>query len=141
DPAATEETRTMMDQALNQMVRLVDDLLDVSRITTGKLQLRKERVDLATVVRSAIETSRPLIHERGHELTVNLPSEPILIDGDPIRIAQVFSNLLNNAAKYSEKGGKIALTAELQGSEVAVRFTDRGIGIRADDLPRIFDMF
>ena len=141
DPAATEETRAMMDQALNQMVRLVDDLLDVSRITTGKLQLRKERVELAAVMRSAIETSRPLIDERGHKLIVKLPPEPILIDADPIRMAQVFSNLLNNAAKYSEEGGEITLSAELQGNDVVVRFTDRGIGIRADDLPRIFDIF
>jgi len=98
-----ENTRSMMDQALNQMVRLVDDLLDASRITTGKLQLRKETVELAAVVQSAVETSRPLIDKQGHKLTVTLPPAPILLDADPIRMAQVFSNLLNNAAKYSEE--------------------------------------
>ena len=136
-----ENTRSMMDQALNQMVRLVDDLLDASRITTGKLQLRKEWVELAAVVQSAVETSRPLIDEQGHKLTVTLPPAPVLLDADPIRMAQVFSNLLNNAAKYSEEGGHIALTAEMQGEEVMVRVTDRGIGIPAEHLPRIFEMF
>ena len=103
NPVVAENTRSMMDQALNQMVRLVDDLLDASRITTGKLQLRKEWVELAAVVQSAVETSRPLIDEQGHKLTVTLPPAPVLLDADPIRMAQVFSNLLNNAAKYSEE--------------------------------------
>ena len=141
NPVMAENTRSMMDQALNQMVRLVDDLLDASRITTGKLQLRKEWVELAAVVQSAVETSRPLIDEQGHKLTVTLPPAPVLLDADPIRMAQVFSNLLNNAAKYSEDGGHIALTAETQGDEVLVRVTDRGIGIPAEHLPRIFEMF
>ena len=141
NPVMAENTRSMMDQALNQMVRLVDDLLDASRITTGKLQLRKEWVELAAVVQSAVETSRPLIDEQGHKLTVTLPPAPVLLDADPIRMAQVFSNLLNNAAKYSEDGGHIALTAETQGEEVMVRVTDRGIGIPAEHLPRIFEMF
>ena len=141
NPVMAENTRSMMDQALNQMVRLVDDLLDASRITTGKLQLRKEWAELAAVVQSAVETSRPLIDERGHKLTVTLPPAPVLLDADPIRMAQVFSNLLNNAAKYSEEGGHIALTAELHGEEVIVRVTDRGIGIPADHLPHIFEMF
>ena len=141
NPVMAENTRSMMDQALNQMVRLVDDLLDASRITTGKLQLRKEWVELAAVVQSAVETSRPLIDEQGHKLTVTLPPAPVLLDADPIRMAQVFSNLLNNAAKYSENGGHIALSAELQGEEVMVRVTDRGIGIPAEHLPRIFEMF
>jgi PAS domain S-box-containing protein len=141
DPALAENTRSIMDQALNQLVRLVDDLLDVSRITTGKLKLRKERVDLAAVVRSAIETSRPLIDEQGHQFTVELPPTPILLDADPTRLAQVFSNLLNNAAKYSEQGGHITLSAGAEGNAVIVRVTDRGIGIPADHLPRIFQLF
>jgi CheY-like chemotaxis protein len=136
-----ENARSIMDQALNQMVRLVDDLLDVSRITTGKLKLRKERVELATVVQSAVITSRPLIEEQGHKLTISLPTGSIVLDADPTRLAQVFSNLLNNAAKYSEPGGHITLSAELQGDEVVVRVTDRGIGIPADHLPRIFQLF
>jgi PAS domain S-box-containing protein len=141
NPVMAENTRSMMDQALSQMVRLVDDLLDASRITTGKLQLRKEWVELAAVVQSAVETSRPLIDEQDQNLTVTLPPAPVLLDADPIRLAQVFSNLLSNAAKYSEGGGHIALTAELHGEEVIVRVTDRGIGISANHLPHIFEMF
>jgi PAS domain S-box-containing protein len=141
DVAMAENARSMMDQALNQMMRLVEDLLDASRITTGKLQLRKERLELAAVVQSAVDTSRSLIDERGHNLTVTLPAEAIWLDGDPTRLAQVFANLLNNAAKYSETSGQIALTAEWEGDEVTVRVTDTGIGIPADDLPRIFEIF
>ncbi|HET9296395.1 MAG TPA: ATP-binding protein, partial [Candidatus Binatia bacterium] len=141
DPTIAENARSIMDQALNQLVRLVDDLLDVSRITTGKLKLRQERVELAAVVQSAIETTRPLIDEQGHHLSVRLPSRPILLDADPTRLAQVFSNLLNNAAKYSEQSGYITLTAEPVEDEVIVRVSDRGIGIPADHLPRIFQLF
>jgi PAS domain S-box-containing protein len=141
DPTIAENARSIMEQALNQLVRLVDDLLDVSRITTGKLKLRKERVELAAVVQSAIETTRPLIDEQGHHLSVRLPSTPILLDADPTRLAQVFSNLLNNAAKYSDRHGDITLVAEPLQDEVIVRVTDRGIGISADHLPRIFHLF
>jgi PAS domain S-box-containing protein len=141
NPVMAENTRSMMDQALNQMVRLVDDLLDASRITTGKLQLRKERVELAAVVQSAVDTIRPLIDEHGHKLTVSLPPAPVMLEADPTRLAQVLSNLLNNAAKYSEDGGQIALSAERQGDEIMVRVTDTGIGIPAGHLPRIFEMF
>jgi PAS domain S-box-containing protein len=141
DPTIAENARSIMDQALNQLVRLVDDLLDVSRITTGKLKLRKERVELAAVVQSAIEATRPLIDEQGHHLSVRLPPTPILLDADPTRLAQVFSNLLNNAAKYSDQSGQITLTAEPVENEVIVRVTDRGIGISADHLPRIFQLF
>jgi PAS domain S-box-containing protein len=141
DADTAEDARAMMDQALTQMVRLVDDLLDASRITTGKLQLRKERVELAAVVRSAVETTRPLMDEHGHKLTVTLPSTPILLDADATRLAQVLSNLLNNAAKYSDKDGHITLTAEQRVDEVVVRVRDRGIGIPAEHLRRVFDMF
>jgi PAS domain S-box-containing protein len=141
DRSVAENARSIMDQALNQLVRLVDDLLDVSRITTGKLKLRKERVELAAVVRSAVESTRPLIDEQGHHLSVRLPPTPVLLDADPTRLAQVFSNLLNNAAKYSEPGGHILLSSESEGDEVIVRVTDRGIGISADHLPRIFQLF
>lgn len=141
DLTIAENARSIMDQALNQLVRLVDDLLDVSRITTGKLKLRKERVELAAVVQSAVDTTRPLIDEQGHHLSVRLPPTAILLDADQTRLAQVFSNLLNNAAKYSEQGGYITLAAEPVGDEVIVRVTDRGIGISADHLPRIFQLF
>ncbi|QDU30721.1 Autoinducer 2 sensor kinase/phosphatase LuxQ [Anatilimnocola aggregata] len=135
------QTRTMMERQLGQMVRLVDDLLDVSRITRNKLELRKDRVELATVISSAVETSRPLIESCGHNLTVEMPSEPILLDADLVRLAQVFSNLLNNAAKYTTRGGKIQLHAERRGDEVVVTVTDNGLGIPAAMLPKVFDMF
>jgi CheY-like chemotaxis protein/two-component sensor histidine kinase len=123
------------------MVRLVDDLMDVSRITRGKVELRKERVQLSAVVDDAVETSRPLIDQMGHELTVRLPEHPVVVDADPTRLAQVFANLLNNAAKYSDRGGHIRLTAERQGSDVVVSVRDTGIGIPPDKLTSIFDMF
>ena len=141
DPVAAERSRDMMERQLNQMVRLVDDLLDVSRIATGKLELRRERVDLASVVRDAVEASRPLIDRQGHELTVTPPADPVLLDADPTRLAQVFLNLLNNAAKYSERGGHIRLSAERDGAEVVVRVRDTGIGIPPAHLPHIFEVF
>jgi CheY-like chemotaxis protein len=123
------------------MVRLVDDLLDVGRITQGKLQLRRERVDLASVVQSAVEGSRPLIESNRHDLSIRLPAEPIYLEADPTRLAQVFSNLLTNAAKYTDRGGRITLIAERQGGEVVVAVRDTGIGIAPDYLPRLFEMF
>ena len=141
DPDAVEKARTMMERQLTQMVRLVDDLLDVSRISSGKLELKRERVPLRAVVNSAVETSRPLIEQMGHELTVKLPKQSVVVEADLTRLAQVFLNLLNNAAKYSEQGGHIWLTAERQGSDVVVSVKDKGIGIAADQLPQIFEMF
>jgi PAS domain S-box-containing protein len=138
---AVEEARGMMERQLAQMVRLIDDLLDVSRITRGKLQLRPERVELASVVQSAVENSRPLIEASGHELTITLPPGPVLLDADPVRLAQVFSNLLTNAAKYTDRGGSIRLSAERHGTEVVVSVRDTGIGIPAEHLPRLFEMF
>ena len=123
------------------MARLLEDLLDVSRISRNKLELRQERVELAAVLEVALETSRPVIEAGGHELTVTLPPEPIHLHADPLRLAQVFANLLNNAAKYTEEGGRIRLTAERQGSDVIVSVKDSGIGIAADMLPRIFEIF
>ncbi len=136
-----EQARTMMERQLSQLVRLVDDLMDMSRISTGKLELRKERVSLAAVINSALETSRPLIEEMGHELTVTMPKEEIVLDADLTRLAQVFMNLLNNAAKYSDRAGHIWLVVERQGSDVTVSIRDSGIGIAFDQLPRIFEMF
>ena len=138
---ASEKTRTMMERQLTQMVRLVDDLMDISRISRGKMDLRTEHVQLAAVLGSAVETSRPLIEEMGHELTVTLPHQPVVVDADLTRLAQVFLNLLNNAAKYSERGGQIRLTAEQQGSDAVVSVRDTGIGIAADQLPHVFEMF
>ena len=142
DHSATfKQTRNMMERQLNQMVRLVDDLMDVSRISRGRIELRKKRVQLSTVVNNAVESSAPLIEDMGHQLSVALPQQPILVDADPTRLAQVLTNLLNNAAKYSDRGGHIQLNVELQGGEVVVRVKDTGIGIAAEELPRIFEMF
>jgi signal transduction histidine kinase len=138
---AIEQSHVMMERQLGQMVRLVDDLTDVSRISRGKLELKTEQIQLAAVVNSAVETSRPIIDQLEHELTVLLPEQPIIIDADLTRLAQVFVNLLNNSAKYSERGGNISLTVELQGSDVVVSVRDTGIGIAADQLPRIFELF
>jgi CheY-like chemotaxis protein len=123
------------------MVRLVDDLLDVSRITRGKIDLRREAQELSAVIQRAVETSRPMIEAGGHELTVTFSREPIYLDSDPTRLAQVFSNLLNNAAKYTPRGGRISITAEREPSGAVVRVRDTGEGIPADMLTRIFDMF
>ncbi len=141
DGPVVEQARCVMERQVRQMVRLVDDLLDIARISRDKLELRRERVELAAAVQSAVETSRPLLDAGGHRLTVVLPSEPIWLDADLTRLAQVFLNLLSNAAKYTERGGEIRLTAERQGPEVVVRVRDTGIGIPAEMLPRIFEMF
>jgi PAS domain S-box-containing protein len=138
---AVEQARTMMERQLGQMVRLVDDLLDVSRITRNKLELRRERVELDAVVRSAIETSRPLIEAAAHELTVTLPPASICLEADLTRLAQVFSNLLNNAAKYTRPGGHIWLTAQKLDNEILIGVKDNGMGIRPDMLSKVFDMF
>ncbi|MBL9163535.1 MAG: PAS domain-containing protein [Planctomycetaceae bacterium] len=123
------------------MVRLIDDLLDVSRISRNEMDVRKERIDLAAVVESAVESSRPLLQQCDHELIVDLPQEALHLDADPIRLAQVFLNLLNNAAKYTNRGGRISLSAIREGSDAVVTVRDNGIGIPADMLSSVFDMF
>ena len=140
-PELRSQARSMMERQLDVMVRLIDDLLDVGRITHGKLQLRKERVDLALVAGSALETARPYIEAQSQTLTVMLPSPSVYLDCDPMRLAQVLTNLLTNAAKYTEKGGHIWLTAEIQGNEVVVFVRDTGVGIAAVHLPLLFKMF
>ncbi|MGB7415239.1 MAG: PAS domain-containing protein, partial [Thermosynechococcaceae cyanobacterium] len=136
-----ERVQAMMERQLTQMVRLVDDLLDMSRISRGKIDLRRERVELSSIIEQAIETSRPLIDLAQHELTVTQPPQPIYLDADSVRIAQVISNLLTNASKYSEPGGQIWLTVEQQESEVIVSVKDTGIGLAPDMLPHVFDLF
>ncbi|MEO6461962.1 MAG: HAMP domain-containing sensor histidine kinase [Candidatus Eisenbacteria bacterium] len=131
----------MMERQVEQLVRLVDDLMDVARITRGKLELRCEQVELRTVIERAIETSRPAIAARGHTLDVAIPGRPILLSADPIRLAQALANLLQNAAKYTEPGGRIDLAVTRNGSDIEIRIRDSGIGIPADMLSRIFDMF
>jgi CheY-like chemotaxis protein/two-component sensor histidine kinase len=122
-------------------MRLVDDLMDLSRITRGRVMLRRSRVDLATVIRSAVETSQPVIEERSHQLVLDLPREPVTLDGDAARLTQVFSNLLNNAALYTDPGGQVSLTVSMEPAHVRVAVRDNGAGIPAHVLPRIFDMF
>ena len=131
----------VLDRQVKQMTRLIDDLLNVARITGNKLELRKEAVDLAEVLKVALETSRPLIDSYGHELTVALPEERIVLEADATRLAQIVANLLNNAAKYTERGGQIRLSAECQGSDVVIVVKDNGIGIPSELLPHIFEMF
>jgi PAS domain S-box-containing protein len=140
DPEVTW-AREVIERQVAQMARLLDDLLDVSRLSLHKLRLRKGRVTLASVIDSALETSRPLIDAGRHELRVTLPDEPVHLDADPVRLAQVFANLLNNAAKYTDRGGVIRLTAERGGGEVVATVKDTGIGIAAEVLPRIFETF
>lgn len=141
DAGAIDQARRIMERQLAQMVRLIDDLLDVSRITSGKMHLRRELVDLATVVQSAVDSSRPLIEASGHRLIVSLPPEPVLLDADPTRLAQVFGNLLTNAAKYTDRGGRINLSIVRETSDVVVSIRDTGIGIASEHLPRLFERF
>ena len=141
DADLVAETRDMMDRQLSHMVRLIDDLLDVSRISRNKMELRRSRVLLADVFSSAVETARPALEAAGQELTVSLPPEPIHLDADLTRLAQVFGNLLNNSAKFTERGGHIRLTATQDGGHVLAAVRDDGIGIPASALPNIFEIF
>ncbi|HTK76001.1 MAG TPA: ATP-binding protein [Gemmataceae bacterium] len=133
--------RAVIDRQVQIMARLLDDLLDVSRISRNELELRKSSVDLAAVVESAVETSRPVVEAGRHQLVVALPRGPIRLTADPVRLAQVFANLLTNAAKYTPEGGHIRLAAERQGDDVIVSVQDSGIGLAADVLPHVFEIF
>jgi two-component system CheB/CheR fusion protein len=141
DPVAAEPVRAMMERQLGHMIRLVDDLLDLSRISNGRIELRKERIDLMAAVQDALETCRPAIEAAGHQLALSLPPEPLWVEGDRTRLAQVFINLLNNSTRYTPRGGRIRLAAERHGSDAVVAVSDNGIGIPAEIVPRIFDMF
>jgi signal transduction histidine kinase/ActR/RegA family two-component response regulator len=139
--AARGEAQRVLDRQLRQMTRLIDDLLDLSRVSHGKLQLKREAVTLAAVVDNAVEITRSTIQSLGHTLDVELPADPVYIDGDATRLAQVFSNLLHNAAKYTEPGGRVSLTARRAGERVLVGVRDTGIGIAPENLERVFEMF
>jgi PAS domain S-box-containing protein len=141
DPAAVQTASEMLERQVGQMARLVDDLLDMSRITTGRIELRRERIELAPIVYQAVEAARAVYRSQNHELLVTLPPEPVYLDADPVRLAQVIGNLLNNAAKFTDKGGHIALTVERHGGQAVIRVKDDGIGIAREHLPIIFDMF
>ncbi|MBY0494492.1 MAG: PAS domain S-box protein [Cyanobacteria bacterium] len=131
----------IMERQINQMVRLVDDLLDVARITTGKVEVRHEPLDLMMAINDAVETSQPLLGEGSQNLTITPPPQPVYVSGDRTRLAQVFANLLNNSQKYSEPGQPIAITFAREGDEAVVRVKDAGIGIHPEMLSRVFDMF
>jgi PAS domain S-box-containing protein len=133
--------RDMAERQVLHLARLLDDLLDVARISRGRIELHKEVVDMASVVNHTVETSRPLLEERRHELTVSLPPDPVTVEGDPARLEQVLTNLLNNAAKYTDPGGHLWLAVQREGDEVVLRVRDNGIGIAPEMLPRIFDLF
>jgi signal transduction histidine kinase/CheY-like chemotaxis protein len=131
----------VIDRQVRHMARMLEDLLDVSRISRDKLELRREAVAIHHVIEAAVETSRPILDAGRHELQVNMPQEPIWVDADPVRLAQVFSNLLNNAAKYTPSGGKIVVTVEAEANAVSVSVKDNGIGIEPEVLLKIFDIF
>jgi PAS domain S-box-containing protein len=136
-----ERVCEMMERQVGHLVRLVDDLLEVSRITRGAIELRKERVALASILRNAVDTSRPLIEASHHNLAISIPPEPFMVEVDPVRLGQVIANLLNNAAKYTVEGGQIQLTARRQGDWALISVRDNGVGIPAEMLPRVFEMF
>jgi PAS domain S-box-containing protein len=138
---AEAEARAVILRQVAQMASLIDDLLDISRISTGRIELRRQRVPLAEVIESAIEVARPLIDERGHYLSFEPPARPLHVDADPTRLAQVLSNLLNNAARYSPRNGRIRVSAEPEGGDAVVTVADSGIGIAPDMLARVFEMF
>lgn len=137
----SEQARTTMERQLSHMVRLVDDLLDLSRINSDKLELQRQPVALSEVISQAVETVRPMIAEAGHELSIDLPQELVQLNADTVRLSQAFSNLLNNACKYTNPGGQISLTATQEDGHVVVAIRDNGVGIPADLSPKIFDMF
>jgi PAS domain S-box-containing protein len=139
-PEQLEWARDIIERQVRQLTRLVNDLLDVSRITRDKITLQKQRVALAQVIDNAVETTQPLIEERGHTLQIG-PSPPLVVEADPMRLAQVLSNLLNNAAKYTAPGGHVWLSVEQQGTEAVIRVRDDGQGIPQEVLPRVFDLF
>src|SRR5690606_3088290 len=130
----------VIDRQVRHMALLLDDLLDISRITRGTLQIRKVPTELAAIVASAVETAQPLVDARGHTLAVDVPDEPVALEADPLRVAQVLSNLLANAAKFTPSGGRIEVTARREGAQAVVSVTDSGIGIEAASLPKVFDM-
>jgi signal transduction histidine kinase len=140
-PERIAQVRSLMERQLLQLTRLVDDLLDVSRISTGKLVVRRERLPLQPIVQNAVDTARPLIEARQHTLDIALPEDPIVVDADATRLAQLIGNLLNNAAKYTPPGGRIRLDVAVRAPDVAIEVSDTGIGIPPDMVERVFDMF
>ncbi|MCA1664566.1 MAG: HAMP domain-containing histidine kinase, partial [Myxococcales bacterium] len=141
DVSEAQRPREIMERQVSRLVRLVDDLLDISRITRGQIQLDRELVDIAGMIGRAVEDTQPLIDAQKHELVLDIEPAALAVHGDPVRLEQIFSNLLNNAAKYTPAGGRIHVEARRRGGDIVVRVTDNGVGIDAALQPRIFDMF
>ena len=141
DELGAKEAKGVIERQLVHMTRLIDDLLDAARISTGKIELRKQRIELSVAVRHAMDVSRPTIEAARHAVTVSLPAQPVYLEADPERLVQILANLLGNAAKYTSGGGEIRLLAEVEAGEVVIRVQDNGIGIAADKLASIFELF
>jgi two-component system CheB/CheR fusion protein len=141
DSARRDRSLAIIRRGADQLTRLVDDLLDVARVTHGKISLRRERIRVAGVVERAVEASRPLVDDRSHHLELRLPSEPLDVDGDQTRLEQVIVNLIGNSAKYTERGGRIEVELGRSGDEAVLRVRDNGLGISEEMLPRVFDLF
>ena len=141
EPEVRRRAREILDRQLAHLTRLVDDLLDIARITRGSIGLRRQPAPLGDIVSAAVETSRPLVDAGAHHLEVSLPAQPVTVQADPVRLAQVVSNLLNNAAKYTPPGGRIELEARVDSDGAAIAVRDNGPGIAAEDLARVFEMF
>ena len=139
--SSLRRAREIVDRQVQHLTRLLDDLLDVSRITTGKIELRKQPVELATALANALDVSRSLLDERKHSLSVSLPNEPVFIEADPVRLEQVITNLVNNAARYTPPSGHIDVTVTRQNADAVLRVRDDGIGMPDDLVPRVFDLF
>jgi CheY-like chemotaxis protein/anti-sigma regulatory factor (Ser/Thr protein kinase) len=141
DRETVRSASELLERQVGQVSRLVDDLLDITRISRGKIELRQDRIELAPIVEQAVETARPQFRKLHHELTVTLPPHPVYLHADRARLTQVIANLLNNAAKFTDAGGHVWLTVEQDGNQAAIRVRDTGIGIPAEQLPHVFDMF
>ncbi|MFP1131956.1 response regulator [Asticcacaulis sp. W401b] len=141
DSPMAAQVRDMMDRQMTHLVRLVDDLLDVSRVSQGKIELKRDHLTMRSVVEAAVETARPVIDLAGHAFTLDLPAEELWVDGDLTRLAQIVANLLNNAAKYTPERGRIGLSLRRDGAQAVIRVSDTGLGIDADMLPKVFELF
>src|SRR5262249_11243311 len=141
DERHRESAGHIVERQFRQLTRLIDDLLDVSRITSGKIRLQPEQIDISTDIEAAVQSARPLLEERRHDLEISADPGSMYVQADPPRLEQVFVNLLTNAAKYTEPGGRIRLSAGQEDAEVVVRIADSGVGIPPDQLSRMFDLF
>jgi signal transduction histidine kinase/ActR/RegA family two-component response regulator len=141
DPAATGKAREILDRQVAQMKRLIDDLMDISRISQGKLELQREEIELKSVVEEVIDVWRPVVDRMDHDLQVSLPPQPVMLDGDPVRLTQLLTNLLGNACKFTPPGGKIRIDAMREDADLVVTISDNGSGIAPELLPRLFDLF